>query len=175
MIKICKKRTDPFSQYSCKIATVDELETKWDAQIKRQKSPNWKIWKREAVERVKNGQSIVYYGMLNGKPVCEATALFDKNAVQNSDGLVDAQTAYLCAFRTEKKYQGRGYFSELFRFMLSDLKNRGYARVTLGVEPTETENLKIYQHLGFHTFIKSARETYPDGTVIDVDYYAKDC
>ncbi len=52
MIKICKKRTDPFSQYSCKIATVDELETKWDAQIKRQKSPNWKIWKREAVERV---------------------------------------------------------------------------------------------------------------------------
>lgn len=93
MIKICKKRTDPFSQYSCKIATIDELETKWDAQIKRQKSPNWKIWKTQAVERVKNGQSIVYYGMLNGKPVCEATALFDKNAVQNSDGLVDAQTA----------------------------------------------------------------------------------
>ena len=28
MMKICKKRTNPFSQYSCKIATVDELEAK---------------------------------------------------------------------------------------------------------------------------------------------------
>lgn len=175
MMEIRKNGTVPFLRYSCKIATVDELEAKWDAQIKRQKSPNWKIWKREAVERVKNGQSTVYFGMLNGKPVCEATALFAKNAVQNSDGLVDAYTAYLCAFRTDKKYQGKGYFSELFRFMLSDLKNRGYVRVTLGVEPTETENLKIYQHFGFREFIKSARETYPDGTVIDVDYYAKEC
>lgn len=92
-MKIRKKRTEPFSQYSCKIATIDELEAKWDAQIKRQKSLNWKIWKTQAVERVKNGQSIVYYGMLNGTAVCEATAMFDKNAVQNSDGLVDAQTA----------------------------------------------------------------------------------
>lgn len=175
MMKICKKRTDLFSQYSCKIATVDEMEAKWDAEIKRQNSPNWKIWKREAVERVKNGQSIVYYGILNGKVVCEATAMFDKNAVQNSDGLVDAHTAYLCAFRTEEKYQGKGYFSELFRFMLCDLKRRGYRKVTLGVEPTETENLKIYKHFGFSEFIKSAQETYPDGTVIDVDYYARDC
>ncbi len=175
MMKIRKKGTVPFLRYNCKIATVDELEAKWDAQIKRQKSPNWKIWKTPAAARVKNGQSIVYYGILNGKTVCEATAMLDKDTVQNGDGLVDAQTAYLCAFRTDEKYRGKGYFSELFRFMLRDLKCRGYKRVTLGVEPTETENLKIYQHFGFHTFIKSAQETYPDGTVIDVDYYGRDC
>lgn len=38
----------------------------------------------------------------------------------------------------------------------------------------EIDNLKIYQHLGFDTFIKSAQEIYPDGTVIDVDYYGMD-
>ncbi len=55
--------------------------------------------------------------------------------------------------------------------MITDLKSRGYEKVTSGVEPAETENLRIYQHLGFNEFIKSAKETFLDGTVIDVDYY----
>lgn len=157
--------------YSCKIASIDEMEIKWNYEIGKHKNSNWIIWKAEAIARVKNGQSIVYYGILNGKIICEATAMLDKTAVQNSDRLVDDKTVYLCAFRTIEKYQGKGYFSKLFRFMINDLKSRGYEKVTLGVEPTETENLNIYQHLGFNEFIKSAQETSPDGTVIDVDYY----
>lgn len=133
--------------YSCKIASIDEMEIKWNYEIGKHKNSNWIIWKSEA------------------------TAMLDKTAVQNSDGLVDDKTAYLCAFRTIKKYQGKGYFSKLFRFMIDDLKSKGYKKVTLGVEPNETENLKIYKHLGFKEFLKSARETYPDGTVVDVDYY----
>lgn len=157
--------------YICKIATIEEMETKWNYEIKKHKSHNWEIWKSESIERVKNGQSIAYYGILNGKIICETTAMLDKNIVQNSGGLVDGKTVYLCAFRTVEKYQGKGYFSKLFEFMINDLKCRGYEKVTLGVEPTETENLKIYQHLGFNEFIKTAQETYPDGTVIGVDYY----
>lgn len=158
-------------KYICKIATIDEVEAKWNYEIKKHKSPNWKAWKSEAIERVKSGQSIAYYGILNGKIICETTALLDESVVQNSKGLVNDKTAYLCAFRTVEKYQGKGYFSKLFRFMIDDLKSRGYKKVTLGVEPKETENLKIYQHLGFNEWIKSAQEIYPDGTVIDVDYY----
>lgn len=158
-------------EYICKIATIDEMKAKWNYEIKKHKSPNWKIWKAEAIERVNNEDSIVYYGILNGKIICEATAMFDKSIVQNGDGLVDEKTAYLCAFRTVEKYQGKGYFSKLFSFMIGNLKNRGYEKVTLGVEPAETDNLKIYKHLDFDEFIKSAQETYPDGTVIDVDYY----
>ncbi len=158
-------------EYICKIADVVEMETKWNYEINKHKSPNWEIWKDEAIERVKNGQSIAYYGILNDKIMCEATAMLDKSIVQNSDGLVDDKTVYLCAFRTIEKYQGKGYFSKLFNFMLNDLKNKGYEKVTLGVEPTENENLEIYEHLGFNEFIKSAQETYPDGSVIDVDYY----
>jgi hypothetical protein len=58
--------------------------------------------------------------------------------------------------------------------LLSDLASRGYKRVTLGVEPCETENMQIYFHYGFTDFIKLARETYPDGETIDVIYYGKD-
>lgn len=100
--------------------------------------------------------------------------MFDENIIQNSHELVDDKIVYLCNFSTDKRYRGKGYFSKLFRFMIDDLKRRGYKKVTLGVEPVEIDNLKIYQHLGFDTFIKSAQEIYPDGTVIDVDYYGMD-
>lgn len=158
-------------EYICKNATIDEMETKWNYEIKKHKNSNWKIWKAESIERVKNGQSIAYYGVLDNKIICEATAMFDESIVQNSDELVDDKTVYLCAFRTIEKYQSKGYFSKLFRFMIDDLKSKDYEKVTLGVEPIETENLKIYKHFGFNEFIKSAKETYPDGTVVDVDYY----
>ncbi|MFR5875413.1 MAG: GNAT family N-acetyltransferase [Eubacterium sp.] len=159
------------NDYICKIATIDEMEVMWDYEIKKHRNSNWKIWKSEAIEHVKNGQSIAYYGILNSKIICQATAMFDRNIVQNSDGLVDDKTVYLCAFRTVEQYQGKGYFSKLFKFMIDDLKSKGYEKITLGVEPNETDNLNIYKHLGFNEFIKSAQETYPDGTVIDVDYY----
>lgn len=158
-------------EYICKIAEIADMEAKWNYEIKKNKHRNWKIWKKQYIQQMLNGQSIAYYGILNGKIICEATAVFDKNAVQNSDDLIDDETAYLCAFRTAEKYQGMGCFSRLFCFMIHDLKGKGYEKVTLGVEPSETENLKIYQHLGFNKFIKSAQETYPDGTEIDVDYY----
>lgn len=160
-------------EYICKIATIDEMECKWNYEIKKNKNPNWEIWKSEAIERVKNRQAIAYYGILDGKIISEATAMLDQSIVQNGDGLVNDKTVYLCAFRTVEKHQGKGYFSKLFRFMLDDLKSRGYEKVTLGVEPAETENLERYQHLGFKEFIKSAKEIYPDGTVINVDYYAR--
>lgn len=160
-------------EYICQIASVDEMERKWNYEIKKQRKRKTVLegLKKDAVEHIKNGQSVTYYGKLNNKIICETTAMFDENIIQNSDKLVDGKTVYLCNFSTDKRHQGKGYFSKLFKFMIEDLKNRGYEKFTLGVEPTETKNIKIYQHLGFNEFIKSGKETYPDGTVIDVDYY----
>lgn len=161
-------------EYICKIASLDEMEAKWNYEISNHKNnENRIIWKNEAIERFKNGQSITYYGVLNGKIISEATAMFDKSIVQNGENLVDKNTAYLCAFRTVKKHQGKGYFSKLFRFMIDDLKDRSYTKVTLRVGPSDKKNLAIYQKYGFSEYIKSAQEKYPDGTVIAVDYYAK--
>lgn len=93
--------------------------------------------------------------------------------VQNSEGLVDSRTVYLSAFRTIDQFQGKGYFSKLFHFMIDDLRHKGYIKATLGVEPEEKKNKEIYAHYGFTEYIKSDKEYYPDGTVIDVEYYGK--
>ena len=41
------------NDYICKTASVDEMEAKWNYEIKKHKSSNWKIWKAEAIERAK--------------------------------------------------------------------------------------------------------------------------
>ena len=160
----------------CKIPTREEMERQWNDELAAAGEAgrrNCTAWKEEAIRNVLQGYSIPYYGFCNGQIVCEATAMLHPGAVQNSEGLVGPGTAYLCAFRTVPAQQGKGYFSQLFRFMLADLQKRGYTKVTLGVEPQEVKNRQIYQHYGFTQFIKQAAERWPDGTEITVDYYAK--
>ena len=161
--------------YLCKIASFEEMNRKWDYEIEHNinDARNWIIWKSHFLENFKNDYIIPYYGILDGNIICEATAMLNFEVVQNSEGLVGNGVVYLSAFRTIEEYQGKGYFSKLMKFMLNDLKRRGIVRVTLGVEPAEETNKKIYAHYGFNEYIKSATEIYPDGTVIDVDYYGK--
>ena len=161
--------------YICKIATIDEMNEKWDYEIDNatDDKENWLIWKKENLKKFKNGYIIPYYGILDGKIICECTAAIDSSVIQNYEDLIDDKTAYLTAFRTVSEYQGKGYFSKLFKYMIEDLKNRGYERVTLGVEPEELKNKAIYHKYGFINHIKDAKETYPDGTIIDVEYYEK--
>ena len=164
------------SEYICKVASIDEMNNKWDYEILKATTDkeNWIIWKKRAVENVIGGKSISYYGKLDQIIICEATAIFDSSEVQNAENLVDEETAYLTAFRTIDEYQGQGYFSQLFKFMIEDLKRRGYKKVTLGVEPEEEKNKLIYAKYGFNEHIKDAIKTYPDGTKINVEYYGKE-
>ena len=161
--------------YICKIATLEEMNEKWDYEIEHNESSksNWITWKKQNIERYKKGYIIPYYGVLNGKIICEATVNLNKEIVQNSEGLVDDDTVYLSAFRTITEYQSKGYFSKLMKYVLNDLKLKGYKKATLGVEPSEKINKKIYEHWGFNEFLKQGIETYPDGTTIVVEYYAK--
>ena len=162
-------------EYVRKIASLEEMNTKWDYEIAHagEDKGNWIIWKKSSIEHMSEGKSLPYYGILDGQIISEATAIIDGAIAQNSDGLVDEKTAYLSAFRTIPEYQGKGYFSKLFRYMLEDLKSRGYEKVTLGVEPEEIQNQEIYFHYGFTEHIKNGVESYPDGTTIDVEYYGK--
>ena len=100
--------------YICKIPSLDEMNKKWNYEIEHAKEDkdNWIIWKEKAINNFKNKISIPYYGILDGNIICEATALLDKEVVQNSEGLVDNDTVYLTAFRTVDEYQGKGYFSK---------------------------------------------------------------
>ena len=161
--------------YICKIPNEMEMNQKWDYEIEHatHSRDNWIYWKKKSIENKKNHTQIPYYGILDGKIICEATASIQSSVVQNSDGLVSKNTAYLTGFRTIGEYQNQGYFSKLFSYMIEDLKNRGYQFVTLGVEPNETRNMMIYFHYGFLEYIKSGMEFYPNGDEVFVLYYRK--
>ena len=153
---------------------MDEMQQKWDYEIKRHEGQkNWKIWKEEAIDHFLKGNSIPYYGVLDGCIICEATAMLQPDEVQNSEDMIDEDTVYLCAFRTIEPFRGKGYFSRLMEYMQRDLKEKGFKKAVLGVEPIETENKAMYWHWGFNEYIKSEKEQYPDGTIIDVEYYCK--
>ena len=161
--------------YKCKIANLKEMNQKWDYEIEHNEDKsNWIIWKEKAIKCKKAGAQIPYYGILDNQIICEATASLSPDIVQNGSDLVDDTTAYLTAFRTITEYQGQGYFSKLFKFMINDLKKRGYKKVTIGVEPTELKNKAIYTKYGFTNFVKSSIEEYPDGTKVEVEYYYKE-
>ena len=51
--------------------------------------------------------------------------------------------AYLAAFRTNKEFQGKGYFSKLYNFVENDLKKKGYTELSLGVVVEVINNVKV--------------------------------
>ena len=161
--------------FICKIASPQKMKIKWEYEITQsgKDKENWIVWEKQSIENYKLGYTIPYYGILKGIIICEATAIVSPKVVQNSTGLVDSHTVYLSAFRTINKFRGKGYFSKLFHFMIDDLRKKGFTKATLGVEPVEEKNKEIYAHYGFTEYIKSGKEYYPDGTVIDVEYYGK--
>ena len=165
----CRKYKETSDRYICKIASPEEMEQKWDYEISiHAEKENWIAWKAEAIEGCRSGRSIPYYGILDGTVICEATAILKPELKQ-----VPEQMAELCAFRTNSAYRGQGYFSKLKDFMLKDLKQKGYAKAVVGVEPEETMNREMYHHWGFTEYLCSETETYPDGTVIRVDFFVK--
>ena len=117
-------------EYICKIATIEEMEQNWNYLIEIHPNNNaWKIYKEESIKNMKEKNTIVYYGILNGTIISEATAFIANTSDTNE--LVNEHTSYLSAFRTRKEYQGKGYFSKLYKFMEDDLKSRGYTTLVV--------------------------------------------
>ncbi len=150
------------------------MEQKWDYEIAQHPGEiNWTVWKGEAIEGARTGRSVPYVGVLDGRVICEASAALRSGLPRDSEGTKDDRTVELCAFRTVREYRGKGYFSRLMAFMLEDLKKRGYAKAVVGVEPEEKTNREIYRHWGFDKPAGTGTETYPDGTVIEVEFYSR--
>ena len=116
--------------YICKIATLEEMEQNWNYLIEIHPYNNaWKIYKEEAIKNMKEKNTIVYYGILNGTIISEATAFISNT--NDTNELINENTSYVSAFRTRKEYQGKGYFSKLYNFMENDLKNKGYTKLAV--------------------------------------------
>lgn len=161
-------------KYDCRIASLEEVNERWNTLIREHPDdPNWKVWKKDTIAEVSAGREIPYYGFLDGEIICEAYAVPNYTPGEDDKGYREDGTAYLSAFRTVGEYRGKGYFSQLLRFMLTDLTRKGFARAVLGVEPDEVLNKQMYLHWGFDEKLYTGTCTYPDGTTIEVEYYGK--
>jgi GNAT superfamily N-acetyltransferase len=152
--------------YVCKIATLDEIIKRMDYLIKTH--PNNNLWikaKENAIRGYKEKSKIMYIGKLDNEIICEATAIVAedgfKGDITHTEQLLSDKRVYLCAFRTNKEYEGQGYFKTLLNYMLEDLKTKGYKEASLGVEPREVRNIQMYFHFGFTNYIKTTKETLP--------------
>lgn len=161
--------------YKCVIANKELIIKKWNEEISRHN--NSKLWKEFKKISLNNLDTrIVYMGILNDEIITACTAIIslkDLN-IQNKEILIGNNKAYLTAFRTNKEYQNKGYFSKLYKFMEDDLKNRGFKYLTIGVEPCEVRNIQIYFKWGFTKYIKSCYEVYPNLEKTLVNYYEKE-
>lgn len=152
--------------YICKKANLEELIQKADYEIARHPNNHmWVVFKERAIKNFKNGNTILYIGILNNEIICEATAVIKKEGlvgdIHNPEGLLENDMVYLSGFRTNKEYEGKGYFSKLFQYLTKDLKNSGYRKVSIGVEPSEIRNIQIYFKWGFINYIKTTIEHLP--------------
>lgn len=176
---IIKLGSDIVNNFVCKIANREELQKRWDYLV--ESHPNnknkWTEYMNYALKRYDEGSTISYLGYVNGKAICEATAYINNSAfigdIDEPSGLLSDTMAYLAAFRTDKEYEGKGYFSKLYNFMEKDLKNRGYKELSLGVGPEATRNIEIYFHLGFRNYIKTSIQ-YEDNEEDVIIFYKKD-
>lgn len=91
--------------FICKIASLAEMNTKWDYEIARsgEDRENWIVWKKRNMEKYRRGDILPYYGILEGRIIWEATAMLHPDIVQNSAGLVDRHTVSLSADLSHRK------------------------------------------------------------------------
>lgn len=152
--------------FICKIANKEELIKRWDYLIKIHPGNNiWVIFRDNAIKNFEQGNTILYLGFLNDEIICELTAYIKPEAfigdISDPSGLLSNDMVYLAAFRTNKEFEGKGYFSKLYKYAENDLKERGYTYLNLGVGPEAIRNMEIYFHLGFREYIKTTIEHDP--------------
>lgn len=66
--------------------------------------------------------------------------------------------AYLCAFRVQKEYRHQGLGTILINAVIEKVKERGYTEVTIGVDETEEDNIRLYRRVGFEEKVKDCDE-----------------
>lgn len=151
------------NDYICRIANKEDLLKRWDYLIKTHKgNGKWVTFKENAIRNFEKGNTITLYGLLNEEIICELTVYIKQEAfdgdISDPSGLLSDDMAYLAAFRTNKEYEGKGYFSKLYRFTENYLKEKGYTALSLGVGPEDVRDIEIYFHYGFKEYIKTTVE-----------------
>lgn len=143
-----------------KIATLDEAKDKWDYEIKNNPSnPLYIIAANECLREIKKGTRIPYILKLNNQIICDLTIIIKEKGIlreaKYTDDLVSDKRVYMCCVRTNEEYQGKGYFSKLYKYVENDLKEKGYKEISLSVDITKAKNTAIYTKYGFTNYLRT--------------------
>jgi ribosomal protein S18 acetylase RimI-like enzyme len=122
--------------------TVDEMLSLW-----------YKKYTSEFMaDNINNNKAEFWTVELDNRLVGELYAFFELDDKDFADGKT---TAYICAFRIVDEMQGKGLGTKLLLKVLERLSDLGYLYATIGVEPEEIANIKLYNKLGFTEKMKT--------------------
>lgn len=128
-------------------ASSDEMLALWGFKNPDDISPTARFF----AENIRSGNAefwtIDHCGALIGE-------LYLFKALADKDFADGRTRAYLCAFRIQKEYRGQGLGSRLLEAVLARLRDCGFSTVTIGVDESEEDNIRLYRRHGFLTKIK---------------------
>lgn len=128
-----------------RIGSIEELKSLWE----NDNSPT----QRYFIKGIEKG-NIEFWTVEDEEEkllVGELYIFWNSEDKDEADGEV---RAYLCAFRIQEDYRGRGLGSELMKRVLEKIRERGFHEATIGVD-NDVERLKeMYRTWGFSKLIK---------------------
>ena len=143
-------------------ATAIDLEKIWNKDISyHPDDQRWENWKKDYIDYNEKNLATTFVVVDKTEPVGQLTVILSPEcrAVDGRLELADGKTvANMNAFRIDKKYEGEGHISELFKLAEDYARKKGIKTLTIGVEAKETRNIAIYLHFGFTKFVSASVE-----------------
>jgi|GEM_PF-259591 len=143
-------------------ATIDEFKKLW----KYSETQTYKYFLSNLINK-----NIEFWTVdNNGTLIGELYIFWDSEDKDEANGL---NRAYLCAYRIQKEYQGKGIGSKLMKRVIVRVKERGFTELTIGIDNDDYMKLAaMYNHFGFTTQIKEKKKDdhYLDENGIAVEY-----
>lgn len=100
---------------------------------------------------IRSGAAVFWALSCAGQLVGELYVFYRLEDGDFADG---RETAYLCAFRVQPAFRGRGLGMKLLCQTLEQLQRQGYKSATIGADVTNDAALRLYRRLGFTQTVK---------------------
>lgn len=132
-----------------------------------------KFMKNEFEKLVKQGKLISFFALSENKYIGKVYFVKKLNDFQVADG---NHTGYICNLYVKRSYRNNGIGTSLIEAVKSYARSEGFSSLTLGVEESNSKNMRLYSKLGFNKKIKNLSYDLlfkdSQGNNIAVDEYA---
>ncbi len=138
-----------------KIANVEELNLIWDSDIKSHPDDDRYIrWKEQFIRNNVLGNCITFLAIDGIQPIGQATLLFKPDTdIFNNNDFCSVGFGYVMGVRIDKKYEGQGHVSKLFKLIEEKAIELGLTDLIIGAEWIYPRTVSIYKHFGFDNHV----------------------